>query len=94
MITDGKKWHYLAVKSFSTLLRGITSNHNGDFYGLNCLHPYRIKNILKKHENLCKDQDYRCVEVSNKDSNILKYNHGENSVKAPFVIYAGIESLF
>ena len=33
MITDyGKKWHYLAVKSISTLLRGITSNHNGDFY--------------------------------------------------------------
>ena len=45
MITDGKKWHYLALKSertpdgynrpvrgLSRLLRGITSNHNGDFY--------------------------------------------------------------
>ena len=28
MITDGEKWHCLAVKSFSALLRGITSNHN------------------------------------------------------------------
>ena len=28
MITDGKKWHYLPVKSLSKLLRGITSNHN------------------------------------------------------------------
>ena len=43
MITDGKcsdgvkKYHYLAVKKFSALLR-ITSNHNGDFYCLNCLH--------------------------------------------------------
>ena len=36
IITDGKKWHYLAVKSLSALLRGITSNHNGDFYCLNC----------------------------------------------------------
>ena len=27
IITDGKKWHYLAVKSLSALLRGITSNH-------------------------------------------------------------------
>ena len=36
MITDGKKWHYLAVKSLSPLLRGITSNHVGDFYYLNC----------------------------------------------------------
>ena len=31
MITDGKKWHYLAVKSLSALLRGITSKHNGNF---------------------------------------------------------------
>ena len=38
MITDGEKWHYLAV---SPLLRGITSNPVGDFYCLNCLHSYR-----------------------------------------------------
>ena len=36
MITDGKKWHYLAVKKLSTLFRGITSNNNGDFYCINC----------------------------------------------------------
>ena len=30
MITNGKKWHYLAVKSMSKLLREITSNHVGD----------------------------------------------------------------
>ena len=38
MITDGKKWHYLAVKSLSTLLKGITSKHKGDFYYLKCFH--------------------------------------------------------
>ena len=32
MITDGKKWHYLAVKSLTALLKGITSKHKGDFY--------------------------------------------------------------
>ena len=37
MITDGTgNWYYLAIKSISGLLRGITSNHNGDFYCLNC----------------------------------------------------------
>ena len=36
MITDdSKKWHYLAVRSLNTWLRGITSNHHGDFYCLN-----------------------------------------------------------
>ena len=38
MITDGKKWRYLAVKKLSALLRGVTSNHKGDFYCLNCFH--------------------------------------------------------
>ena len=33
MITNGGcNWHYLAVKNISGLLRGITSNHNGDFF--------------------------------------------------------------
>ena len=39
MITDdGKRWHYLAVRSLPALLRGITSNHHGDFYCLNCFY--------------------------------------------------------
>ena len=36
MITDGNKWHYLAVKNSPLLLRGVTSKHVGDFYFLNC----------------------------------------------------------
>ena len=27
------------------------------------------------------------------DNKILKYNHGEKSMRAPFVIYAGLECL-
>ena len=42
MIPNKEKegWHYLAVKKLSTLLRGITSKHHGDFYCLNCLHSF------------------------------------------------------
>ena len=58
MITDGKKYHYLAVKMLSTLLRGITSNHDGDFYCLNCFHSHRIKETLKKREKVCNNHDY------------------------------------
>ena len=49
LITDFKKWHYLAVKSLSALLRGITSNHVGDFYCLNffthTVHEINLKNM-------------------------------------------------
>ena len=29
-----------------------------------------------------------------KDNKILKYNHGEKSMRAPFIIYADLECLF
>ena len=44
MIPYGEKWHSLAVKRFSALLRGITSNNNGDFYCIKCLYSFRTKN--------------------------------------------------
>ena len=41
MITDdGKRWHYLAVRHLSALLRGISSSNNEDFCCLNCFHSY------------------------------------------------------
>ena len=42
MITDGGKWHYLAVKKLSALLRGITPKHEGGFSCLNCFHLQKI----------------------------------------------------
>ena len=57
MIADGKKRRYLAVNKVLALLRGITSNHNEDFYCLNCLHSDSRRNKLKKHESVCNDHD-------------------------------------
>ena len=31
MIPNGEKWHYVAVKKLSALLRGTMSKRNGDF---------------------------------------------------------------
>ena len=46
MSTDGRKWHYLAVKGLHALLREITSKHQEDFYYLNCFHSFRTENKL------------------------------------------------
>ena len=93
MIADGKKWHYLAVKSLSALLRGITSNHNGDFQCLNCFHSYSTKEKLEKHQRVYNDHHCCHVEKPNDNNEILKYNHGEKSMRAQFVIYADLECL-
>ena len=81
------------VKGLAALLKGITSNHNGDFYCLNCFQSYRLENELKKHEKVFNDHDYCYVEMPNEDSKILKYNYGEKSLKAPTIIYADLKCL-
>ena len=103
MITDGKKWHYVTVKSLPALLKGISLNHNGDFYCLICFHLYRTEKKLKKHERICNDHDYCFVYfvycilfcfvycfIFNK---ILKCNYGEKLLKVPAIIYADLECL-
>ena len=93
MITDGEKWHYLTVKNLSGLLRGITSTHYGDFDCLNYFRSHRTKSKLELHKKICENHDYCKVEMPAKGNNIIKYNHGEKSMKAPFVIYTDLECL-
>ena len=52
MISNGENWHYLVVKNLSRLLRGISSNHDGDYYFLNCFHSLGLKinlMLIKKY---------------------------------------------
>ena len=103
------KWHYIAlygikivptgngfncpIRSLLRLFRGITSNNNGDFYCLGCLHSFQTDNALKKHERLCDNHDYCHIEMPTNENNTLKYNHGEKSLKVPWVIYVDFECL-
>ena len=77
----------------SALLRGITSNHNGDFYCLNCFHSYSTEKRLEKHERECSDHDDCDVEMPKEDNKILEYKHVEKSLKGPFMVPADLESL-
>ena len=92
MITDGTKWNYLAVKTLSELLRGITGNNHGDFYCFNCLHSHTTKNRLKKHQKICENHEHCKLEMT-KIGSVLKYIFGEKSIMTPFIIYADLESI-
>ena len=93
MISNGENWHYLAVKSLPRLLRGITSNHDGDYYCLNCFHSYRTENKLNAHKKVCENHDYCNTEMPSHDNNLINYNKGKKSLKLPFIIYADLECL-
>ena len=94
MITDGtSNWYYLAIKSISGLLRGVTSKHNGDFYCLNCFQSYTTEKKLTKLEKVCKNHDFCNLKMPDEGNKILKYVSVEKSLKVPFVIYADLECL-
>ena len=94
MISNGENWHYLAVKSFSRLLRDITSNHDGDYYCLNCFHSYRTENKLNAHKKICENNEYCNIEMPSPNNNLIKYNQGDKSLKLSFIIYADLECIF
>ena len=65
MISNGKNWLYITVKSLPGLLKGITSSHNEDFYSLNCFFAYTTKNKLEEHKKICENNKYCHVEMPN-----------------------------
>ena len=74
MIPNGEKWHYLAVKKISALLRGITSKHYRDFYCLNCLHSFRTQNKLELHKKVRENKDLCNVIMPSEDTKMLEFN--------------------
>ena len=93
MITDGKKLHYLAVTNLSALLAKRSTNHDGDFYCLNCFNSYTTKNKLIEHEEICNKNNSCRIETPKCVEKILKHSPGEKSLKAPFEIYLDLECL-
>ena len=93
MITDGNKWHYIAIINLPTSLAKKSSTHDGDFYCLNCFNSYTTKNKLKEHEEKCNNYNSRRIQMSKLFEKILKYNPGEKLLRAPFAIYLDLECL-
>ena len=81
------------MKKISALLRGITSKKNGDFFCLNCLHPFRTKSKLEHHKKLCGNKDFCNVIMRSEDTKILELNQCQKSGKAPFIIQAVFECM-
>ena len=75
MIPNGERWHYLAVKKSSALLKGITWKYKGDFY---CLNNCLILLEQKKNLNLIKDlwnKDFCGDVIASKDTKMLEFSN-------------------
>ena len=93
MISNREKWHYLAVKELSPLLRGITPKNNGDFYCFNCFYSFGTKNKLESHKRVCENKDVGNVVLPSGDTKVLKFNQYQKFDKPPFIIYVDLECI-
>ena len=70
MILNGEGWHYLAVKKLSGLLRRITSKNYCDFYFLDCLHSFAIKNKRESQKNVYENKDFCNIVMPSENTKI------------------------
>ena len=90
MILNQEKWHYLAVRKLSALLRGIRSKNDDDFYCLKCLHSFKTKR-LESQKKVSENKNFCNIIMSPGDTEILESNQYQKSDKASFIIYADLE---
>ena len=80
-------------KKTSTLLRGVTSKNNGDFYCLSCHHLFRTKNTLESYKYVCENKDFYGAVMPSESTKILEFNQYWKSNEKPSTIYADLQSL-
>ena len=90
---EKERQHYLAVKKLPALLCRKTSNRDGDFYCLNCLHSFRTENKLKLHEKGYEDTEFCNIKMPSGKNKVLKLNQQTKSKKIRYVVYADINCL-
>ena len=73
----------------STLLRGITFKHNGDFYCLNCFHYFAAESKLQSFKQVCENKDFCNILMPSEDTKVLEFNQYQKSDKTTF-IYADL----
>ena len=81
------------MKKLSTLLRGVTLKHHGDFYHLSYIHSFKTENKVKSHKKVHKNKDFCGTVMLSEQDNIVESNQYTKSDKISYIIYDDIESL-
>ena len=83
--SEGRRWHYLAVKILSALLIGVTPTNNGGFYCLNCAHSFKTKIKLESHKKVYENKNFCNVVMPSEDTKILEFNNIKNLINHHFL---------
>ena len=92
--TDGNdNYHYIWIKDFDKLCFSQTEHKVKKHFCKNCIQCFSSKEVLEKHKPDCMTlNNGQSVELP-KEGSSISFNHLQNTVPVPFVIYADFESL-
>ena len=92
MISEDGINHYTAIKSLSRLLSSSNSKHKRkQHFCTNCLQGFDQEVSRDWHRVFCEGNETVRVEMLSR--NTLKFFHGQNQFKVPFVMYYDLEAL-
>src|SRR5277367_5010915 len=90
---DDDTHHYVWIKDFDKLCYAHTRHKAKKHFCKNCIQCFTTKEVLEKHKPDCTVlNDCQAVKLP-KEGALISFNHLQNTVPIPFVIYADFESL-
>ena len=89
--------HYAPIKNIDRLFSDISKHHSRKNFCLRCLGHFTTPAILERHQMLCSRDDFMSVvhvlPRPNSEESHIKFREFRNTSRAPFVIYADLESI-
>ncbi|XP_065641176.1 uncharacterized protein LOC136073505 [Hydra vulgaris] len=93
LISNNETNHYCLIKSLSRLLSSqISNNEHTRHFCRNCLQAFSSEESLSKHKLYCVTHDSVRIELL-KPNTMIQFNHFKKTMRVPFVVYAGFESI-
>lgn len=93
LISKDNRLHYCWIKNLSRLLSLQSSKNEHQFFFCDrCLNYFMKKERLEKHSIDCAIQNKYVIEMPTSENCIIKFEHYENQLVVPFIIYADIET--
>ena len=93
ILEEGKKKHYVAIKSLERLLSKMNSKHNpAQHFCNNCLQVFSDATSRDNHYEYCRSNESVRIEMPTRNP-IVEYSKGQHQFKVPFIMYADFESI-
>lgn len=94
LLVQGDLGHYCWIKYMSRLLSSqLSKNCKKKLFCDRCLNYFYDQQKLESHTEKCPLQNECTIEMPTAENNIIRFKNIGNQLKAPFIIYADIETL-